>query len=59
MIIPICVGLGALTARRKELSPRRARGRPRSGPPGAELVPWFLIGFVSMAAANSAGADPC
>jgi uncharacterized integral membrane protein (TIGR00698 family) len=62
MIIPICVGLGALTARRKQAGPAGEtvpadRGRT-SGLRVLKLVPWFLIGFVVMAALNSAGAIP-
>jgi len=52
MIIPICLGLAALTARKQQhparMSPRRA----------AKLVPWFLIGFVLVAAVNSGGIIP-
>jgi uncharacterized integral membrane protein (TIGR00698 family) len=56
MIIPVCMGLAALTARKQQhpatatarMSPRRA----------ARLVPWFLIGFVLMAAVNSCGIIP-
>ena len=93
MIIPICLGLAALTARkarprprtpprraahvpamphrarratvpipltrhrppRRALRPRRARMSPRRV---IKLVPWFLIGFVIMAAVNSAGVIP-
>jgi uncharacterized integral membrane protein (TIGR00698 family) len=44
MIIPICVGLGAK--------------RRKPGLRTLKLVPWFLIGFVMMAALNSAGAIP-
>jgi uncharacterized integral membrane protein (TIGR00698 family) len=73
MIIPICVGLGALTARRQgsvaaavsdavSAGPARpavttagARMSPRKA---SRLVPWFLIGFVVMAAANSAALIP-
>jgi uncharacterized membrane protein YadS len=79
MIIPICVGLGALTARRKEAAadatasavpvvpaqgaasdqPAGPARSPRMTPRKAlKLVPWFLIGFVVMAAANSAGLIP-
>jgi uncharacterized integral membrane protein (TIGR00698 family) len=85
MIIPICVGLGALTSRRKAsatatgastelggggaiVDPAVAAGPAaatvtagggRMGPRRAlRLVPWFLIGFVVMAAANSAGLIP-
>ena len=57
MIIPICLGLATLTARKQQrpaalasagMSPRRA----------AKLVPWFLIGFVLRAAVNSCGIIP-
>src|SRR6202035_2078415 len=61
MIIPICLGLAALTARKQQrlaiaaapaaaarMSPRRV----------LKLVPWFLIGFVLVAAVNSAGVIP-
>ena len=44
MIIPICLGLAAL-------SNRRGTGVRR-------LVPWFLVGFVLLAAVNSAGLVP-
>ena len=72
MIIPICLGLAGLTARRHraELAARPA-GQPapaRAGAgPGAgsvsplrviRLVPWFLIGFVVAAGLNSAGVIP-
>jgi uncharacterized integral membrane protein (TIGR00698 family) len=56
MIIPICVGLGALTARRKE--PVAATGARLAPHKAWRLVPWFLVGFVVMAAANSAGLIP-
>ena len=65
MIIPICVALGALTARRKgtatagtEAVAATAPAAPMSVRKAARLVPWFLIGFVVMAAANSAGLIP-
>jgi uncharacterized integral membrane protein (TIGR00698 family) len=47
LIIPICLGLAAL-ARRRESGPTTT-GR---------LVPWFLVGFVALAAVNSAGLIP-
>ncbi|MCK7626501.1 putative sulfate exporter family transporter [Streptomyces sp. RS10V-4] len=61
LIIPICLGLAALAR-------RRAR-RADAGPAGAErglpgpvrvgrLVPWFLAGFLVLAAANTAGLIP-
>ena len=66
MIIPICLGLAALTARRNR--PGGASGTVAAAPAPASarmsplrvvrLVPWFLIGFVVAAALNSAGAIP-
>jgi uncharacterized integral membrane protein (TIGR00698 family) len=44
MIIPICLGLAALGNRR--------------GTRVGRLVPWFLVGFVLLAAVNSAGLVP-
>jgi uncharacterized integral membrane protein (TIGR00698 family) len=65
MIIPVCVVLGALTARRKGIATAEtgtgaatAPGSRMSPHKAARLVPWFLIGFVVMAAANSAGLIP-
>ena len=80
MIIPICLGLAALTNRkhRPAASPCAVgppwpaqRHTARSAPPPAprpaarmsprrvlKLVPWFLIGFVLVAAVNSAGVIP-
>ena len=62
MIIPICIGLAAWVARRAaaaestapdmDLTPRR------SGVRVFRLVPWFLIGFVIVAAVNSLGLIP-
>jgi len=72
MIIPICLGLAGLTARRHraELAARPA-GQPAPALAGAgpgagsvsplrviRLVPWFLIGFVVAAGLNSAGVIP-
>lgn len=65
LIIPICFGLAAL-AGRKSAQPgaavtaaaadgdRKVRARPALH----RLVPWFLIGFLLLAAANSAGLIP-
>jgi uncharacterized integral membrane protein (TIGR00698 family) len=83
MIIPICLGLAALTERKRRPAASRASAAPDApapegpasvGPaPGApaaapsprmsparviKLVPWFLIGFVVMAAVNSVGLIP-
>jgi uncharacterized integral membrane protein (TIGR00698 family) len=58
MIIPICVFLGALTARRKAVASGAAASSAMSARRAVRLVPWFLIGFVIAAALNSAGAIP-
>jgi len=75
MIIPICMGLAALTACKQRpaiatapaaevrdgaasgtpASPAAPRMSPRRA---AKLVPWFLIGFVLLAAVNSCGIIP-
>jgi uncharacterized integral membrane protein (TIGR00698 family) len=81
MIIPVCLGLATLTARKQRrpviatapaaatrdgaaasvpasplpASPASARMSPRRA---AKLVPWFLIGFVLVAAVNSCGIIP-
>jgi uncharacterized integral membrane protein (TIGR00698 family) len=51
LIIPICLGLAALGGRRKT-----AAAGPRMRP--GKLVPWFLVGFLAVAAANTAGVIP-
>jgi uncharacterized integral membrane protein (TIGR00698 family) len=71
MIIPICLGLATLTARKHR--PATATGRAAADTPAGatasaparmsprgvlKLVPWFLIGFVLVAAVNSAGVIP-
>jgi uncharacterized integral membrane protein (TIGR00698 family) len=83
MIIPICLTLAALTARKQCPAPspggvgralagpapqgRAAPALPSTTAPGQarlspirllRLVPWFLIGFVLVAAVNSAGVIP-
>jgi uncharacterized integral membrane protein (TIGR00698 family) len=76
MIIPICLGLAALTSRKQQrpaiaaapaaaaldgaavgalASPAAPRMSPRRA---VKLVPWFLIGFVLVAAVNSCGIIP-
>jgi uncharacterized membrane protein YadS len=70
MIIPICLGLAALTARKRRPAAALA-GPAASATEGAaaaparmsprralKLVPWFLIGFVLVAAVNSVGVIP-
>jgi uncharacterized integral membrane protein (TIGR00698 family) len=79
MIIPICLGLAALTARKQQrsaiatapaaaarhgaaagtlASPAPLAGARMSLRRAAKLVPWFLIGFVLVAAVNSCGIIP-
>ena len=66
MIIPICLGLAALAARRTRAGAATvvAQGAATSGPARMsprrvlKLVPWFLSGFVLVAAVNSAGIIP-
>jgi len=58
MIIPICVFLGALTARRAAAATGAATGSAMPARRALKLVPWFLIGFIVAAALNSAGAIP-
>jgi len=84
MIIPICLGLATLTARKQQrpviatAPAAAARDGAAAGPPAspspaspaalvsarmsprraAKLVPWFLIGFVLVAAVNSCGIIP-
>jgi uncharacterized membrane protein YadS len=70
MIIPICLGLATLTARKQQRPAIATVDVPASPPPAvvgparmsprraAKLVPWFLIGFVLVAAVNSSGIIP-
>lgn len=54
MIIPICLGLAALVRHREQ-----TESSERTSATGLlRLVPWFLIGFVLMAIANSVGLIP-
>jgi uncharacterized integral membrane protein (TIGR00698 family) len=59
MIIPVCLALSALVARR-ERGGTHAEDAAVEGSGGRllRLVPWFLIGFLVVAAANSLGAVP-
>ncbi len=61
MIIPICLGLATLTARKRRrpaiaTAPAAAARMPPHH--AVKLVPWFLIGFVLVAAVNSCGIIP-
>ena len=62
MIIPICLGLAALTARKRQAAPSPAAPAARQARISPShllrLVPWFLVGFVLVAAANSVGVIP-
>jgi uncharacterized integral membrane protein (TIGR00698 family) len=58
MIIPICLGLAAV-AGRTGCGPDPAAGRgPKPLLRAVRLVPWFLIGFLIVAGANSIGLIP-
>ncbi|MGW5327990.1 YeiH family protein [Streptomyces sp. NPDC004014] len=65
LIIPVCLGLAAL-ARRRARSADAAAGAAPADPGRAlpapvrvgRLVPWFLVGFLVLAAANTAGLVP-
>ncbi|MFE5401840.1 YeiH family protein [Streptomyces sp. NPDC056580] len=65
LIIPVCLGLAALARRRARTADADAAaapsdpGRALPGPVRVgRLVPWFLIGFLVLAAANTAGLVP-
>ncbi|WP_307857504.1 putative sulfate exporter family transporter [Paenarthrobacter sp. DKR-5] len=62
MIIPICLGLSVLVARRARIAAAVGEGAAAADTPRKprllRLVPWFLIGFVVVAALNSAGLVP-
>ncbi|MGF1427225.1 YeiH family protein [Kitasatospora sp. LaBMicrA B282] len=63
LIIPICFGLAALAARR-DSAREGAREGVSEGTTGGtrvglrRLVPWFLVGFLLLAATNTAGLIP-
>ncbi|WP_073951348.1 YeiH family protein [Streptomyces kebangsaanensis] len=62
LIIPICLGLAALARRRARTAAGTADMAGPAGNPGpvrvGRLVPWFLVGFLVLAAANTAGLVP-
>ncbi|MEU6776691.1 putative sulfate exporter family transporter [Streptomyces sp. NPDC046759] len=65
LIIPICLGLAALARRRARTAAAPAdagaagQGRDPAGPVRVgRLVPWFLAGFLVLAAVNTAGLVP-
>ena len=53
MIIPITLVLGVLAAKRQHTDAGEAPARR-----AIRLVPWFLVGFVALAAANTVGLIP-
>lgn len=55
LIVPICLVLAALVRRRERAAGAAADGAPIGV---ARLVPWFLVGFLLVAAANSLGWVP-
>ncbi|MEU6175400.1 YeiH family protein [Streptantibioticus parmotrematis] len=70
LIIPVCLGLAALTRRRAATPDGQATSDGQATPDGqatarttervrvGRLVPWFLIGFIVLAAANTVGLVP-
>lgn len=56
MIVPIVIGLAMLVARRDRRAGGAADGEHR--PSVLRLVPWFLVGFLALAAVNSIGLVP-
>ena len=56
MIIPICVGLSVLVARRDRAVAGADAAAEHQGI--LHLIPWFLIGFILAAAVNSTGLVP-
>jgi uncharacterized integral membrane protein (TIGR00698 family) len=58
MIIPVCLGLAALTRRRDGADETTVRTEEHALVRAGRLVPWFLVGFLLVAAVNSAGLIP-
>jgi len=62
LIIPICLGLAALARRRARTADVPAHAAAPGVRPGpvhvGRLVPWFLVGFLVLAAVNTAGLVP-
>ncbi|MGW3046117.1 YeiH family protein [Kitasatospora sp. NPDC001159] len=56
LIIPICFGLAALAERRRRSSAASPTAGRKVGL--CRLVPWFLVGFLLVATANTAGLVP-
>lgn len=51
LIVPICIGLAVVAA-------RRGQGQATRRVQAHRLVPWFLVAFLVLAVANTAGAVP-
>lgn len=58
MIIPICLGLAALVRRRDAADGSLVRVEEHAFVRALKLIPWFLIGFLVVAAANTLGLVP-
>jgi uncharacterized integral membrane protein (TIGR00698 family) len=60
LIIPVCLGLAALVRRRAmKNAGAGGTGRAKAGRVRvSRLIPWFLVGFIALAAVNSAGLVP-
>jgi uncharacterized integral membrane protein (TIGR00698 family) len=64
MLGPVCLVLGLVAAEAPQAFEdgdephRNARSRRRAAPPLHHLVPWFIVGFLALAAARSAGLTP-
>ncbi|PWI44387.1 putative sulfate exporter family transporter [Streptomyces sp. ICBB 8177] len=58
LIIPVCLGLAALTRRRAAAPGGQGTARNAERVRVGRLVPWFLVGFVVLAAANTVGLVP-
>ncbi|MDG3010163.1 putative sulfate exporter family transporter [Rhodococcus sp. D2-41] len=58
LIIPICLGLAAITGRKARTDATATEQPAKSRVQIHRLVPWFLIGFLILAAANTVGLVP-
>jgi uncharacterized integral membrane protein (TIGR00698 family) len=58
MIIPICVGLGALTGRRSASADTGAPSAPARRLPWRRMFPLFLLGFLAASALDTLGVIP-
>lgn len=58
MIIPICLVLAAVVRRRDRFAEPLVEGKKHALLRLVRLVPWFLVGFLLLAGANSVGLPP-